>query len=340
MKILVDAMGSDHYPQPDVEGAVQAAREYGVEIVLVGNKDLVEPELAKYSLAGLHISTLHASQIIEMQEHPAVAVKSKKDSSMVVGMQMLKRGEVDAFVSAGNSGGVLAAALLYLGRVKGVKRPALSSVFPTRKGFCLLLDLGANADCKPEYLLQFAVMGSIYTERVLGRTHPRVAIVSNGEEEGKGSQLVQQAYPLLKASGLNFVGNAEGKDVPAGLADVIVTDGFTGNVIAKLAEGVSAFLLDILKEEIKARPLATVGAALAQGAFAQVKRRLDYREYGGAPLLGVDGVVIVAHGRSDSLAMKNAIRVARQAVTEGALSAMRAGIAQSLALTQSIDTEE
>jgi len=331
MKIVVDAMGSDRYPQPDVEGAVQAAREYGIEIVLVGNKDVVESELAKHDLSGLPVSLVHASQIIEMKEHPAAAVKSKKDASMVVGIQMLKQGQVDAFVSAGNSGGVLAAALLHLGRIKGVKRPALSSVFPTRKGPCFLLDLGANADCKPEYLLQFAIMGSVYAERVLGIANPRVAIVSNGEEEGKGNTLVQETYPLLEASGLNFVGNAEGKDIPAGLADVIVTDGFTGNVIVKLTEGVAGFLLDIIKEEIKSRPLATAGALLAKPAFDQVRKRLDYREYGGGPLLGVDGIVIVAHGRSDSLAIKNAIRVARQAVEEGTLNAIRDGIAQSLA---------
>jgi len=330
MKIVVDAMGSDRHPQPDVEGSVQAAREYGVEIVLVGNRDVVEPELAKHNLAGINVSLVHASQIIEMKEHPAAAVKSKKDASMVVAMQMLKRGEVDAFVSAGNSGGVLASALFYLGRIQGVKRPALSSVFPTRKGPCFLLDLGANTDCKPEYLLQFAIMGSVYAERVLGIANPRVAIVSNGEEEGKGNMLVQETYPLLKASGLNFIGNAEGKDIPAGFADVIVTDGFTGNVIVKLTEGVAGFLLDIIKEEIKSRPLATVGALLAKGAFDQVKKRLDYREYGGGPLLGVDGIVIVAHGRSDSLAIKNAIRVAKQAVERGMLHAIRNDIAQSL----------
>jgi glycerol-3-phosphate acyltransferase PlsX len=330
MKIVVDAMGSDRHPQPDVEGSVQAAREYGVEIVLVGNRDVVEPELAKHNLSGINVSLVHASQIIEMKEHPAAAVKSKKDASMVVAMQMLKRGEVDAFVSAGNSGGVLASALFYLGRIQGVKRPALSSVFPTRKGPCFLLDLGANTDCKPEYLLQFAIMGSVYAERVLGIANPRVAIVSNGEEEGKGNMLVQETYPLLKASGLNFIGNAEGKDIPAGFADVIVTDGFTGNVIVKLTEGVAGFLLDIIKEEIKSRPLATVGALLAKGAFDQVKKRLDYREYGGGPLLGVDGIVIVAHGRSDSLAIKNAIRVAKQAVERGMLHAIRNDIAQSL----------
>jgi glycerol-3-phosphate acyltransferase PlsX len=313
-----------------VEGAVQAAREYGVEIVLVGNKDVVEAELAKHDLAGLHISTVHASQMIEMKEHPAVAVKTKKDASMVVAMQMLKQGQVDAYVSAGNSGGVLASALLYLGRIKGVKRPALSSIFPTRTGVCFLLDIGANADCKPEYLLQFAIMGSVYAERVMGIPRPRVAIVSNGEEEGKGNALVQESVPLLKASGLNFVGNAEGKDIPGGVADVVVTDGFTGNVIVKLTEGVAGFLKDIIKTEIKRRPLAVVGGALAKAAFDQVGRRTDWREYGGGPLLGVDGVVIVAHGRSDAYAIKNAIRVAKEVVEQNTLPAIREGIAQHL----------
>jgi glycerol-3-phosphate acyltransferase PlsX len=331
MKIVVDAMGSDRHPQPDVEAAVQAAREYGIEIVLVGQKDVVEPELAKHDLSGLAVSLVHASQVIEMKEHPATAAKSKKDSSMVVGMTMLKRGQVDAFVSAGNSGGVLAVALFYLGRIKGVKRPALSTVFPTRKGHCFLLDVGANADCRPLYLLQFAMMGSVYAERVLGVADPRVAIVSNGEEEGKGNMLVQEAYPLLKAGGLNFVGNAEGKDIPAGLADVVVTDGFSGNVIIKLAEGLSRFLQDLIEEEIRSRPLTALGGFLARPAFKQVKKRTDYREYGGGPLLGVDGIVIVAHGRSDSLAIKNAIRVAKQAVEADTLNAIRDGIAQSLA---------
>jgi glycerol-3-phosphate acyltransferase PlsX len=323
-------MGSDRHPQPDVEGAVQAAREYGVEIVLVGKKDVVEAELTKHNLSGLSIFVVHASQVVEMKEHPAMAVKNKPDSSMVVGMQMLKRGEVDAFVSAGNSGGVWVTALFHLGRIKGVKRPALSTVFPTCRGFCFLLDVGANADCRPEYLVQFAIMGSIYAERVLGVANPRVAIVSNGEEEGKGSMLVQEAYSLLKTSGLNFIGNAEGKDIPTGLADVVVTDGLTGNVIVKLSEGLASVLFDIIKEEIASRPVTRLGGLLAMPAFRQVKKRLDWREYGGGPLLGVDGVVIVAHGRSDSLAMKNAIRVAKQAVTEGTLQAIRERIAQSL----------
>jgi glycerol-3-phosphate acyltransferase PlsX len=330
MRIVVDAMGSDRHPQPDVEGAVWAAREHGVEVVLVGQRAVVEPELAKHDVTGLAMSLVHASEIIEMKEHPAQAVKTKKDASMVVGMKMLKQKQVDAFVSAGNSGGVLASALLYLGRIKGVRRPALSSIFPTAKGYCFMLDLGANTDCKPEYLLQFAIMGDVYARRVLGIANPRVAIVSNGEEEGKGNMLVQDTYPLLKASGLNFVGNAEGKDIPAGIADVIVTDGFTGNVIVKLSEGIAGFLLGMIKEEITSRPLASAGALLAKPAFDAVRRRLDYREHGGGALLGVDGVVIVAHGRSDSLAIKNAIRLAMQAVEGGAQSAIRSGIERSL----------
>ncbi len=331
MKIVVDAMGSDRHPQPDVEGAVWAAREHDVEIVLVGKQNIVEPELAKHDLSGLDISLVHAGDVIEMKEHPATAAKSKKDSSMVVGMRMLKKGEVDAFVSMGNSGGVLAVALLYLGRIKGVKRPALSALFPTRKGNCFLLDVGANTDCKPMYLLQFAIMGSVYAERVLGITNPRVAIVSNGEEEGKGNTLVQETYPLLKASSLNFVGNSEGKDIAAGFADVIVTDGFTGNVVVKFAEGVAGFILDLIKEGILSSPVTKLGGLLAQPAFTQIKKRLDYREYGGVPLLGVDGTVIMGHGRSDSLAVKNAIRAAKQAVEKGTIDAIRDVIAQSLA---------
>jgi len=330
MKIVLDAMGSDRHPQPDVEGAVQAAREFSVEVVLVGQREAIEQELVKHDASGLPLSIVHASQVLEMTDEPSRAAKRKKDSSMVVGMDLLKQKQADAFVSAGNSGGVLAVALLYLGRIRGVKRPALSAVLPTRTGGCLMLDVGANADCKPLYLQQFAVMGSIYAKRVMGITDPRVAIVSNGEEEGKGNTLVKETYALLKESNLNFVGNAEGKDILSGLADVIVTDGFTGNVAVKLAEGVSGFILQVLEEEIRSRPLATVGALLAKPAFSQVKKRLDYREYGGAPLLGVDGTVIVGHGRSDALAITNAIRMAKQAVEKGTINAIRDAISASL----------
>jgi glycerol-3-phosphate acyltransferase PlsX len=329
MKIVVDAMGGDHAPAVVVDGAVQAARDLGLEIILVGRQEPVEAELAQYDTAGLPLTVRHASQVIEMDEHPAAAVRAKKDCSMVVGMEMVKHHDADAFFTAGNSGGALAAALFRLGRIRGIKRPALSTIFPsqTPQGYCFLLDIGANADCKPEYLVQFALMGSIYAERVLGVTNPRVAIVSNGEEEGKGNQLVKDTVPLLKAGNLNFVGNAEGRDIVLGLADVIVTDGFTGNVVIKLAEGVSRFLLDTLKEEITSRNVSKVGALLARPAFDGVRQRLDYREYGGAPLLGIDGVVLVGHGRSDALAIRNAIRMTAQTVENGVLDAIKQGLA-------------
>ncbi len=329
MKIVVDAMGGDHAPAVVVDGAVQAARDLGLEVVLVGRHAAVQAELERHETSGLPLTLHHASEVIEMHEHPAAAVKAKKDSSMVVAMEMIKRREADAFYTAGNSGGALAAALFRLGRIRGIKRPALSTIFPsqTPQGFCFVADIGANADCKPEYLVQFALMGSVYAERVLGVRNPRVAIVSNGEEEGKGNDLVQKTVPLLKASSLNFIGNAEGKDIPWGLADVIVTDGFTGNVIIKLSEGVSSLLLDILKQAITSRNLSKFGALLAKPAFDDVKRRLDYREYGGAPLLGVDGVVIVGHGRSDALAIRNGIRLAAQTVENGILEAIKQGLA-------------
>jgi glycerol-3-phosphate acyltransferase PlsX len=330
VKIVVDAMGGDQAPAVVVDGAVQSAREWDTEVILVGQRGVVQAELEKHNTAGLPLTLKHASEVIEMHEHPAAAVRAKKDNSMVVGMEMVKRREADAFFTAGNSGGALAAALFRLGRIRGIKRPALSTVFPsqTPQGFCFILDIGANTDCRPEYLLQFAMMGSVYAERVLGVPNPRVAIVSNGEEEGKGNQLVQETVPLLKASPLNFVGNAEGKDILRGLADVIVTDGFTGNVIIKLAEGVSGFLMDLLKENLTASSISKVGAALAKPAFDNVRSRLDYREYGGAPLLGIDGVVIVGHGRSDALAIKNAIRVATQTVENSVLEAIKQGLAR------------
>jgi len=295
----------------------------------VGRPEVVKAELAKHDTAGLSLPIIPASQVIDMDDHnPANAVKAKPDSSMVIGVQMLKRGETDAFVTAGHSGGALAAALLHLGRIRGIKRPAIATVYPTvsERGFCFLLDIGANADCRPEYLYQFALMGSAYAEQVLDIPNPRVAIVSNAEEEGKGNILVQDTLPLLRNSPFNFVGNVEGKDIPAGLADVVVTDGFTGNVILKVSEGVGKMLLDAIKTEIKARPLATVGAALAKPAFKAVGDMLDYREYGGGALLGVDGVVIIAHGRSDAYAVRNAIRVAGRAVESDIISAIKTGL--------------
>lgn len=330
MKIVLDAMGGDQAPAVTVDGGVRAARSLGVNIVLVGREDVVNHELAKRDTVGLDLPVVHAGEVIGMDEqHPASAAHSKKDSSMVVGMQLVRRREADAFVSAGNTGGVLAAALFHLGRIKGVQRPALSTVFPTRTGYCFLLDVGANADVKPEYLYQFAVMGAAYAERVLGFENPRVGLVSSGEEPGKGSQLVQEAFELLARSDLNFIGNVEGKDIPRGLADVVVTDGFTGNVIIKLSEGVGGLLMEIIEEEIRRRPLAMAGALLAKSAFDAVKGRLDYRKYGGGALLGVDGVVIIGHGRSDAAAVARAIEVAQQAVEQNIVEIIRMGISRA-----------
>ncbi len=330
MRIVLDAMGGDHAPEVVVEGGVMAAREYGIEVVLVGPQEVVEAELAKHDTAGLSLPVVHASQVIEMTDEPSMAARQKKDSSMVVGMNLVKNGEADAFTTAGNSGGALAAALFHLGRIKGIKRPALSTIFPTRKGFCFISDIGANTDCKPVYLLQFGIMGSVYAERVLGISKPRVGIVSTGEEEGKGSILVKEAFELLKKSHLHFIGNVEGKDIPAGLADVVVTDGFSGNVVIKLSEGVASMLMGVMEEEIKKRPVSVFGALLAKSALREVKSRLDYSEYGGAPLLGVDGVVIVGHGRSNAKAIKNMVRVGKEAVEKGMLAAIKEGIAGSM----------
>ncbi len=326
MKIVLDAMGGDYAPAVTVQGAVQAARSLGITVVLVGKEEVIRPELAKYETVGLDLPVVHASEVIEMDEHPAAAVRAKKDSSMVVGMQLVREGKADAFVSAGNTGGVLAAALFHLGRIRGVQRPALSTIFPTRTGHCFLLDIGANADVKPLYLYQFAIMGAVYAERVLGFERPRVGLVSNGEEPGKGNHLVQEAYALLSQSDLNFVGNVEGKDIPRGLADVVVTDGFTGNVIIKLSEGVAGLLVEIIEEEIRRRPLAMLGALLARGAFRAVRVRMDYRKYGGGALLGVNGVVIIGHGRSDAVAIERAIEVAHQAVQQKVVEVIQSGI--------------
>jgi glycerol-3-phosphate acyltransferase PlsX len=242
---------------------------------------------------------------------------------------MVRSGEASAFVSAGNSGAVMAAALFGLGRIQGVERPAIGTVFPTASGRCFVVDVGANADCKPEYLVQFAIMGSAFAERVMGIQRPRVGLLSNGEEETKGNTLVQAVYPLLRASALNFVGNVEGKDIPAGAADVIVTDGFSGNIVIKLSEGVGSTLFDLLKTELTAKLQYKLAALVLKPAFRRVARKLDYAEYGGANLLGVNGPVVVAHGRSNARAIRNALRVASQSVEQQLVQAIKDGVARS-----------
>ncbi len=335
MRIALDAMGSDRAPSVDVEGAVRAARRFGVEVVLVGRQEAIERELARHDTAGLALPIVHASEVVEMAEHPSQAVRAKRDASIVVAMRLLREGQVDAVVSAGNSGGVLAASLLSvgrIGRIEGVSRPAISTILPTLTGRSFMLDIGANTDCRPEWLAQFAMMGAAYAKKVLGISEPRVGLLSNGEEETKGSQAVQAAHAILKQLPLRFIGNVEGKDLTQGLADVIVSDGFAGNVAIKTAEGTAAMLLTLLRREIKRRPLASIGALLAKPAFRVVARVLDYREYGGGPLLGVNGVVIIAHGRSDALAMENAIRVAVEAVRANVVEVIRQEIAAVQAL--------
>jgi len=338
MRIVLDAMGSDRAPSVDVAGAIGAARRYGQEIILVGRENEINRELAKHDTDGLPLSVVHASQVIEMHEHPSRAVRLKPDSSMVVGMGILRQGKADAFVSAGNSGGVLATAMASagrIGRIKGIRRPAISTIFPTLQGVSLILDIGANTDCKPEWLVQFALMGSVYAHKALGIKKPRVGLLANGEEDTKGNATVQSAHLMLRQLDLNFVGNIEGKDLTRGMADVVVSDGFVGNVAIKTAEGVAAMLFSLLRSEIKARPLATVGGLLARPALRSVAKKLDYREYGGAPLLGVNGIVIIAHGRSDALAIENAIRVAIEGVNEDLVAAIRQDIEDAVTVLTS-----
>ncbi len=315
MRIALDAMGGDRAPQVTVAGAVAASRDFNVGLFLVGKEEQLRAELGHHDIDGLDINVVNATQEIAMHEHPAEAVRTRPDNSMSVALQLVRDGKADAFVTCGNTGGALAAALLTLGRLHGVKRPVLATPFPHRHGYCLLLDIGANADCKPLYLQQFAIMGSVYSENIMGVVRPRVALIANGEEAGKGNQLVQETFTLLENSGeLYFVGNVEPKELFVGKADVVVTDGFTGNVLLKTSEAVASMLVDLIKEKGKHHPLALGGLLLAKPVFKEVAARLDYREYGGAVLLGVDGIVLVGHGRSDELGVRNAIRAAYRAV--------------------------
>ncbi|MGI8562231.1 MAG: phosphate acyltransferase PlsX [Candidatus Dormibacter sp.] len=309
MRIALDGMGGDLAPQEAVLGGANAARDLGVEVVLVGLPERVQPLLETHP--ELHF--VPASQVIEMDEHPAQAVRRKPDSSMSVCARLAKQGKVDGWVSAGNSGGIMAAALFGQGRIRGVERPALGTVLPTAGQPAFLLDVGANVDSRPEYLVQFARMGCAYVKQILGRPEPRVGLLSNGEEAGKGDQLVRETQPRLAASGLNFCGNVEPKEVLAGRVDVVVADGFAGSLVIKTAEATAELIFRSLREEIPRSVAGKAGGLLIRGGVRRLRRDLDWREYGGAPLLGINGVAVVAHGRSDALAIKNAIRVAKQA---------------------------
>jgi glycerol-3-phosphate acyltransferase PlsX len=311
LTIAVDAMGGDKAPVPEVEGAIRAAREYGHRVLLVGDAKTVERELKTHDIGSLPIEVVHASERITMDDHAAKAAKGKKESSMHVCARLVKSGRADGFLSAGNTGACMAIAKMLFGKVPGVDRPALTGVFPTHKGTpVVVLDVGANVDCEPAMLKQFGLMGEIYSRLVLKIERPRVGLLSIGEEEHKGNTLTRDATPLLKALSLNFIGNVEGRDLYSGHADVIVCDGFVGNVALKVSEGLSEMIRSMLREALAETVTRKIGYALSRSAYKDFKKRIDYAEYGGAPLLGLKGVCIICHGRSDSNAIKNAIRVA------------------------------
>ncbi|MCL5959309.1 MAG: phosphate acyltransferase PlsX [Chloroflexi bacterium] len=326
MKIVVDAMGGDFAPGEILKGTVEAVAEYGVEAILVGRRQQIEDGLATLGCRDPRISLLHAEQVVEMHESPSVVARNKRDSSISVGLGLVREGKANAFVSAGNTGAVMATALFTLGRIKGIERPTLGIVLPTKTGKAIIADIGANVDCKPSYLSQFAMMGSLYMSKVFDIDNPRVGLLNIGEEESKGNQMVSEAYDLLKKSKVNFVGNVEGKDVPSGIADVVVCDGFVGNVAIKLTEGLADFIFAIIKDELASGWRSKLLALGLLPNLRRIRDRLDYAGFGGATLLGVDGVCIIAHGRSNAKAIRHAIRVARQAAQEDIVEAIKNGV--------------
>src|SRR5438552_1007984 len=322
MRIAVDAMGGDHAPAEIVKGAAEAAQEFGIDISLVGLPREVQPLLDSHP----RLQIAPCTQVIAMDEHPAQAVRSKPDSSINVCARLCKEGRADGWTSAGNSGAIMAAAVLIQCRIRGVDGPALGSIVPTQDGFAYFLDVGANVDSKPEYMIQFAMMGAVYAREMLGRAQPRVGLLSNGEEEGKGDERVRETARRLKGTLPGFIGNVEPKDIYGARADVIVADGFVGNVAIKMAEATAEFLFRNLRDELPRTVTGMLGGLLIRPGVRQIRERVDWREFGGAPLLGIDGVAVVAHGRSDARAMKNAIRVTREAVENQLVGKIRAEV--------------
>ena len=335
MRIVLDAMGSDTNPEPELQAAADAVRIYGDEIILVGPEEILKPRLNAMPDQGKGIQLVNATETITMQDKGlALALKAKRKGSkttMSVGMDLVKDGQADAFLSAGNTGGVLATAFYRLGMIEGVERPAVTGLFPVKNGACVVLDIGANPEVKPEHLLQFAFMGAVYSQAVRGIANPRVALLSNGEEPGKGNELVKHSYPLLENSGLNFIGPVEAKEIYGGKADVVVTDGFSGNVFLKTSEAASKMLLENLRNELMSSFQTKMGAMLAKPAFDRVRKILDPGEIGAAPLLGLNGLVFKAHGRSDARAILNAFRTVRQAVDADLLTKIQVAIQERIA---------
>lgn len=313
IKIAVDAMGGDFAPEAIVAGSVQAAQEFGVGVILVGIEQAVNAELARHPAArSLPIEVRNATQVVDMLDSPSTVFRRKKDSSIRVANDLVRAGEAVAVISAGHTGAAMATSLFVLGTVEGVERPAIATMMPTTQGACVVLDVGANVDCKPSHLLQFAIMGEVFAKHLLKNPNPRVGLLSIGEEETKGNELTKEAFKLLTETNLNFIGNIEGRDIMMGKADVIVCDGFIGNVVLKTSEAVAEAVGSFLRENIGGSLLRKAGFLLMRPAFRALKRKLDYAEYGGAPLLGVNGVSIISHGRSSDHAIKNAIRVAAE----------------------------
>jgi len=330
MAIVLDAMGSDEYPTPEILAAIKLKKNFNENVILVGNKELLESKMATLNPENVPLDIVDAPDVVEMTDKPVDSARKKPNNSMAVGLNLVKAGKAEAFVTAGNTGAAYFNAVTTLRRIPGISRPALSSFIPTKNGRCVFLDTGANADCRPEFLLEFAVMGSVYAQTVLGIESPKVALLSNGEEAGKGNELVKAAYPLLQASGLNFYGNVEPKEVYAGLVDTLVADGFSGNVFLKTSESVARFITDLLKDGISNRFLSKVGYVLAKPAFDVLKTKMDPAEVGAAMLLGVNGLVFIGHGRSDDRALISAVKLARSTVNAHLLEAMRAEIEAKL----------
>jgi glycerol-3-phosphate acyltransferase PlsX len=330
MRIVLDAMGSDNYPHPEVQAAVEVAARFGDELLLVGQEPVLAPLLKDQNPNNAPVTIIHAPDVFEMADKISGSALRKSQNSMGVGMDLVKKGEADAFVTAGNTGGAMAIGLARLGRIRGVKRPALCGLIPVSGGHAVILDIGANAICKPEFMAQFAIMGNLYAQTVLGIQNPRVGLVSNGEEAGKGNELIKESYLLLEDLDLNFIGNVEGKEFYGGEVDVAVSDGFTGNVFVKASEAVAKLLIDELKNSLMSTTRTKVGALLAKPSFESLREMLDPSEVGAVPLLGLNGLVFVGHGRSNAKAMVSAVIKAREAVETDLLGSLRDEITKSL----------
>ncbi len=319
MKIVIDAMGGDYAPENVIAGVVEAIKEFQVSIALVGQQDRVEAELKKHSYPRDMVEIVHAPEVVAMDDHAVASIRQKKNSSITIGMGLLKKGGYDAFVSAGNTGAVVAASTFVLGMIPGVDRPGIGCVIPSLKEFNLMIDMGANTAAKPEHLLQYAKMAKVYVQEVIGRSNPKVALLNIGEEEGKGTGLEKEAYKLLEEKEPAFIGNVEANEIYTGKADCIVCDGYVGNVALKVSEGLMESVGILMKREIMRNPIAIFGAFLLKSTLSRAKKSIDYAEYGGAPLLGVDGLVLISHGRSSPKAIKNAIRQAKREIEHNIL---------------------